>query len=172
MPAGGSGLSPWCVAILRKVVPARRSEQPYDPRQPAIWLDEKPVTPMFVPPPGPTGAGRQTGKRIRTLRHSQHLLYRGPPKRIIFSGSPRWIVQTSTRPKSDLGLPVCHKRSTWLCNLGSHRQEILATVFGEELAVEVWNRFAVPYIPRTAVVCRRFRAARLSSGIMRVAQMW
>ena len=63
----------WCVAELNEEYIAKMEdvlatyEQPYDPQEPVVCLDEKPVTLHADVRPasaGPAGSGSETGQRI------------------------------------------------------------------------------------------------------------
>ena len=80
----------WVVADLDDDYIARMEdvlevyERPYDPQQPVICLDEKPVTlhadvrPTTPAAPGPGGAA---GQRVQAVRHGERLLRRGTESR-------------------------------------------------------------------------------------------
>ena len=79
------GKKMWVVADLDEEYVAKMEdvlevyERPYDPEEPVVCLDEKPVTlhaDVRPASPASTRAGSATGQRIRAVRHSQCFLRR------------------------------------------------------------------------------------------------
>ena len=128
-------------------------ERPYDPQQPVVCQDEKPVTlqadvrlPRQQCRGGKRGgitntsvAGRPMffapwSQRLDAISPSQHRIVQG-------SSSLRW------RLRWRLAYPEAKTIHLVMDNLNIHRRKMLVDVFGAEMAAEVWDRFTVHYTP-------------------------
>jgi DDE superfamily endonuclease len=128
-------------------------EQPYDPQQPVLCLDEKPVTlHADVRPTSPAQPGREARRdneyeRCGTAnvfcavepKTGRHFTFPTPDR----SGFEFAQVVVSLA----LAYPAAQTIHLVMDNLNSHRQKSLAAVFGAEMAAEVWDRFTVHYTP-------------------------
>ncbi len=128
-------------------------EQPYDPQEPVVCLDEKPVTlHADVRPPSPAQPGREARrdneyKRCGTAnvfcavepKAGRHFTFPTPDR----SGFE--FAQVVVRLA--LAYPAAKTIHLVMDNLSSHRRKPLADVFGVQMANEVWNRFTVHYTP-------------------------
>jgi hypothetical protein len=128
-------------------------EQPYDPQQPVICLDEKPVTlHADVRPNSPAQPGREARRdneyeRCGTAnmfcavepKAGRHFTFATPDR----SGFEFAKVVVSLA----LAYPAARTIHLVMDNLNIHRQKSLTAVFGAEMASEVWGRFSVHYTP-------------------------
>ena len=149
----------WVVADLDDNYIARMEdvlevyERPYDPQQPVVCVDEKPVTlHADVRPASPAAPGREARrdneyKRCGTAnvfcavepKAGRHFTFASPDR----SGFEFAQVAVSLA----LAYPNADTIHLVLDNLNIHRCKALADVFGEEMAAEVWDRFTVHYTP-------------------------
>jgi hypothetical protein len=128
-------------------------EQPYDPQQPVVCLDEKPVTlHADVRPTCPAQPGREARRdneyeRCGTAnifcavepKAGRHFTFATPDR----SGFE--FAQVAVRLA--LAYPAATTIHLVMDNLSSHSQRSLAAVFAAEMAAEVWDRFTVHYTP-------------------------
>jgi hypothetical protein len=128
-------------------------ERPYDPRQPVVCLDEKPVTlHADVRPTSPARPGRETRRdneygRCGTAnvfcavepKAGRHFTFATPDR----SGFEFAVAAV----RLALAYPEATTIHLIMDNLSSHTQRSLAAVFGAEMAAEVWNCFTVHYTP-------------------------
>jgi len=128
-------------------------ERPYDPDQPVVCLDEKPVTlHADVRPPSAAKPGRESRrdneyKRCGTAnvfcavepKAGRHFTFPTPDR----SGFEFAQVAVS------LALQYAEAKTIHvvLDNLNIHRRKALRDVFGPEMAAEVWDRFTIHYTP-------------------------
>jgi hypothetical protein len=128
-------------------------EQPYDPKQPVVCVDEKPVTlHADVRPPSPAQPGREA-------RHDSEYERRGTanvfcavePKagRHFTFATPDRSGFEFARVASRLALqyPAAETIHLVLDNLNIHRRKSLTDAFGADLGTEIWDRFTVHYTP-------------------------
>jgi DDE superfamily endonuclease len=129
-------------------------EQPYDPQEPVVCLDEKPVTlHADVRPTSPAQPGREARRdneyeRCGTAnvfcavepKAGRHFTFPTPDR----SGFEFAQVAVSLA----LAYPAAKTIHLVMDNLTSHRQKSLATVFGSEMGADVWARFTVHYTPK------------------------
>ena len=128
-------------------------ERPYDPQQPVVCLDEKPITlHADVRPASPAGPGREARrdneyKRCGTAnvfcavepKAGRHFTFATPDR----SGFEFAQVAVALA----LAYPDATTIHLVLDNLNIHRRKALVDVFGAEMAAEVWNRFTIHYTP-------------------------
>jgi len=128
-------------------------ERPYDPQQPVVCLDEKPITlHADVRPPSPAVPGREARrdneyKRCGTAnvfcavepKAGHHFTFATPHR----SGFEFAQVAVTLA----LAYPQAKTIHLVLDNLNIHRRKALAAVFDAEMATEVWERFTVHYTP-------------------------
>ncbi|MGC1620800.1 MAG: IS630 family transposase [Xanthobacteraceae bacterium] len=149
----------WCVAELNEDYIANMEdvletyERPYDPQQPVVCLDEKPVTlHADVRPVSPALPGREARrdneyKRCGTAnvfcavepKAGRHFTFPTPDRsgfefaRVIFQLALRY--------------PRAETIHLVMDNLNIHRRKSLTDLLGEEVGGEVWGRFTVHYTP-------------------------
>jgi hypothetical protein len=128
-------------------------EQPYDPQEPVVCLDEKPVTlHADVRSTSPARPGREARRdneyeRCGTAnvfcavepKAGRHFTFATPDR----SGFE--FAQVAVRLA--LAYPAAKTIHLVMDNLSSHSQNSLAAVLGAEMAGEVWGRFIVHYTP-------------------------
>jgi hypothetical protein len=149
----------WCVADLDEDYIAKMEdvlevyERSYDPQEPVVCLDEKPVTlHADVRPPSPAKPGREARrdneyKRCGTAnvfcavepKAGRHFTFPTPDR----SGFEFAQVAVTLA----LEYPEAKTIHLVLDNLNIHRRKALRDAFGAEMATEVWNRFTVHYTP-------------------------
>jgi transposase len=129
-------------------------EKPYDPREPVVCLDEKPVTlHAEVRPPSAAAPGREARrdseyKRCGTAnvfcavepKAGQHFTYATPDRSAVrFS---QVVVDLAIQ------YPDANTIHLVMDNLNIHRRKSLTDLLGDEVGREVWNRFTVHYTPK------------------------
>jgi DDE superfamily endonuclease len=128
-------------------------EWPYDPEEPVVCLDEKPITlHADVRPTSPAVPGREARRdneyeRCGTAnvfcavepKAGRHFTFPTPDR----SGFEFAQVVVSLA----LAYPDAKTIHLVMDNLNIHRRKALADVFGEEMATEVWDRFTIHYTP-------------------------
>jgi hypothetical protein len=149
----------WCVAELNQEYIAKMEdvletyERPYDPKQPVVCLDEKPVTlHAEVRPFSPAVPGREARRDNEYERRGtanvfcavepkagRHFTFPTPDR-----SSPEFaqvIVELALQyPETDTIHLV-------MDNLNIHHRKSLTDLLGTELGREVWDRFTVHYTP-------------------------
>jgi hypothetical protein len=149
----------WCVAELNEDYIAKMEdvletyEQPYDPKEPVVCLDEKPVTlHADVRPASPAAPGREARQDNEYERRGtanvfcavepkagRHFTYPTPDRSAVEFGQV--VLDLAKRyPEADTIHLV-------MDNLNIHRRKSLADLLGKEIGGEVWNRFTVHYTP-------------------------
>src|SRR5687768_12171044 len=146
----------WVVADLDDTYIARMEdvlevyERPYDPQQPVICLDEKPVTlhadvrPTTAAEPGREARRDNEYKRCGTANvfcavepnAGRHFTF-ATPDRSGFGFAQGAVTLAMAYPEAKTIHLV-------MDNLNNHRRKALADVFGAEMAEEGWNRFTGP----------------------------
>src|ERR1700741_3724101 len=128
-------------------------ERPYNPQQPVVCLDEKPVTlHADVRPACPVKPGREARRdneyeRCGTAnvfcavepKAGRHFTFPTPDR----SGFEFAQVAVSLA----MECPEAQTIHLVMDNLNIHRRKSLSDVFGAEMATEVWDRFTVHYTP-------------------------
>ena len=128
-------------------------ERPYDPQQPVVCLDEKPITlHADVRPGSPAAPGREARqdneyKRCGTAnvfcavepKAGRHFTFATPDR----SGFEFAQVAVTLA----LAYPDAKTIHLVMDNLNIHRRKSLMDVFGAKIAGEVWDRFTVHYTP-------------------------
>jgi hypothetical protein len=128
-------------------------ERPYDPQQPVVCLDEKPITlHADVRPSSPALPGREARRdneyeRCGTAnvfcavepKAGRHFTF-ATPDRSGFEFAQVAVTLALAYPEADTIHLV-------MDNLNIHRRKPLTDVFGAEIAAEVWDRFTVHYTP-------------------------
>jgi hypothetical protein len=125
-------------------------ERPYDPLQPVICVDEKPVTlHADVRPAVPGREARRDNEYERCgtanvfcavePKAGRHFTF-ATPDRSGFEFAQVAVTLAIAYPKAKTIHLV-------MDNLNIHRRKALSDVFGPEMAAEVWDRFTVHYTP-------------------------
>jgi transposase len=150
----------WCVADLDEDYIANMEdvlevyEWAYDPQQPVVCLDEKPITlHADVRPGSPAVPGREARqdneyKRCGTAnvfcavepKAGRHFTFPTPDR----SGFEFAQVALALA----LEYPEAETIHLVMDNLNIHHRKALSDVFGAEMATEVWDRFTVHYTPK------------------------
>jgi len=165
----------WCVAELNDEYIAKMEdvletyEKPYDPAEPVVCLDEKPVTlHADVRPASAAEPGREA-------RRDNEYERRGTAN--VFCAVEPKAGRHFTFPTLDrsgfefaqvavtlaLAYPEAKTIHLVMDNLNIHRRKALVDAFGAEMAAEVWGRFAVHYTPPTEVGSIRRKSKSVSS---------
>jgi hypothetical protein len=128
-------------------------EQPYNPQQPVVCLDEKPITlHADVRPASPAAPGREARRDNEYERcGTANVFCAVEPKagrHFTFPTSNRSGFEFA-RVAVELALAYPEAKTIHLVmdNLNIHRRKALADVFGAEMAAQVWDRFTVHYTP-------------------------
>jgi len=128
-------------------------ERPYDPQQPVICLDEKPITlHADLRPASPAAPGREARRDNEYERRGtanvfcavepkagRHFTFATPDR----SGFEFAQVAVTLA----MAYPQAKTIHLVMDNLNIHRRKSLVDVFGAEMATEVWDRFTVHYTP-------------------------
>ena len=150
----------WCVADLDDEYIAKMEdvlevyERPYDPQQPVVCVDEKPITlHADVRPASPAVPGREARRdneyeRCGTAnvfcavepKAGRHFTFPTPDR----SGFEFAQVVVALA----LEYPDAQTIHLVMDNLNIHSRKSLSDVFGAEMATEVWDRFTVHYTPK------------------------
>jgi DDE superfamily endonuclease len=149
----------WCVAELNKDYIAKMEdvletyEQPYDPKQPVVCLDEKPVTlHADVRPASPAAPGREARRDNEYERRgTANVFCAVEPKagRHFTFPTPDRSAFAFARVAFQLAIHYSEAETIHLVmdNLNIHRRKSLTDVFGAEVGGEIWDRFTVHYTP-------------------------
>jgi hypothetical protein len=149
----------WCVAELNEDYIAKMEdvletyEQPYDPKQPVVCLDEKPVTlhadvrPATAAVPGREARRDNEYERRGTAnvfcavepRAGRHFTF-PTPDRSAFEFA-RVVFQLASQ------YPEAETIHLVVDNLNIYRRKSLTDVFGAKIGGEIWDRFSVHYTP-------------------------
>jgi hypothetical protein len=128
-------------------------EQPYNPKEPVVCLDEKPVTlHADVRPASPAEPGREA-------RHDSEYERRGTAN-VFCAVEPKagrhFTFATPDRSGFEFAQVVCELALQYpeadtihlvMDNLNIHRRKSLTVAFGVETGSEIWDRFTVHYTP-------------------------
>jgi hypothetical protein len=149
----------WCVADLDEEYIAKMEgvlevyERPYDPEQPVVCVDEKPVTMHAdVRPTSAAVPGREARRDNEYERcGTANVFCAVEPKagrHFTFPTPGRSGIEFA-RVAVTLALEYPNAKTIHLVmdNLNIHRRKALSDVFGPEMADEVWGRFTVHYTP-------------------------
>ena len=147
----------WCVADLNDDYIAKMEdvlevyEKPYDPEQPVICLDEKPVTlHADVRPASPAVPGREARRDNEYERRgTANVFCAVEPKagRHFTFPTPDRSGFEFAQVAVTLAMQYPDAKTIHLVmdNLNIHHRKSLSDVFGVEMAAEVWDRFTVHY---------------------------
>jgi len=128
-------------------------ERPYDPQEPVVCLDEKPITlHADLRPASPAAPGREARRDNEYERRgTANVFCAVEPKggRHFTFPTPDRSGFEFARVAVELALAYPEARTIHLVmdNLNIHRQKALADVFGAEMTAQVWDRFTVHYTP-------------------------
>jgi transposase len=149
----------WCVADLNEDYIARMEdvletyEQPYDPQQPVVCLDEKPVTlHADVRPASPAVPGREARRDNEYERRgTANVFCAVEPK-----AGRHFTFPTPDRSAFQFAQVALHLAMQYpeaeaihlvMDNLNIHRRKSLTDLYGAEVGSEIWDRFSVHYTP-------------------------
>jgi hypothetical protein len=129
-------------------------EQPYDPEEPVVCLDEKPVTlHADVRPPSAVIPGREARQDSEYERCGTANVFCAVEPRagrhFTFATRDRSAVEFA-QVTAELALQYSDATTIHLVmdNLNIHRQKSLTDLYGAELGTEIWKRFTVHYTPK------------------------
>ena len=149
----------WCVPELNDEYIEKMEdvlgtyEQPYDPAEPVVCLDEKPITlHAEVRPPSAAVPGREARRDSEYERcGTANVFCAVEPKagrHFTFATPDRSAVQFA-QVVFELAMqyPDADTIHLVMDNLNIHRRKSLTDLLGAEVGREVWNRFTVHYTP-------------------------
>jgi DDE superfamily endonuclease len=128
-------------------------EKPYDPAEPVVCLDEKPVTlHADVRPPSPAQPGREARRDNEYERcGTANVFCAVEPKagRHFTFPTPDRSGFEFARVAAELVFQYPTARTIHLVmdNLSSHSRKSLTDLYGVELGGDIWDRFTVHYTP-------------------------
>ena len=128
-------------------------ERPYDPEQPVVCLDEKPVTlHADVRPASPALPGREARQDNEYERRgTANVFCAVEPKagrHFTFATPDRSGFEfAQVAAEVALQYPDATTIHLVLDNLNIHREKSLKDAYGAELGAEIWSRFTVHYTP-------------------------
>jgi hypothetical protein len=149
----------WCVAEVNEDYIAKMEdvlevyERPYDPQEPVVCLDEKPVTlHADVRPASPAKLGREARQDNEYERRGTANIFAAvEPKagRHFTFATPDRSGFEFAKVAFELALRYPAARTIHLVmdNLNIHRRKSLTDLLGHEIGSEVWDRFTVHYTP-------------------------
>ena len=128
-------------------------EQPYDPQQPVLCLDEKPVTlhadvrPAFPAEPGREARRDSEYERCGTAnvfcavepKAGRHFTFPTPDRSAFEFAHVAFHLAIQYPEVETIHLVID--------NLNIHRRKSLTDIFGAEVGGEIWDRFTVHYTP-------------------------
>jgi hypothetical protein len=149
----------WCVPEIGEEYIASMEdvletyERPYDPKEPVVCLDEKPITlHADVRPSSPAAPGREARQDSEYERRgTANVFCAVEPKagrHFTFVTPDRSAIQFA-QVAFELALQYQQAETIHLIvdNLNIHRRKSLTDLLGEDLGGEVWDRFTVHYTP-------------------------
>ena len=149
----------WCVPELNEDYISKMEdvleayERPYDPAEPVVCLDEKPVTlHADVRPASPAVPGREARQDSEYKRcGTANVFCAVEPKagRHFTFATPNRSGFEFARVAAELAFQYPEARTIHLVldNLNIHRRKSLTDLYGEEFGSEIWNRFTVHHTP-------------------------
>ena len=149
----------WCVAELTEDYIAKMEdvletyEQPYDPQQPVVCLDEKPVTLHADVRPGSAAApgreARQDNEYERCGTANVFCAVEPKAGRHFTFPTPDRSGFEFARVAFQLAMQYSEAETIHLVmdNLNIHRRKSLTDAFGQEVGGEIWDRFTVHHTP-------------------------
>ena len=150
----------WCVAELNEEYISKMEdvlktyEKPYDPAEPVICLDEKPVTlHADVRPASPAKPGREARRDNEYERRgTANVFCAVEPK-----AGRHFTFATPDRSAFEFARVACHLAMQYrhadtvhlvLDNLNIHCLKSLTDAFGMQMGCEVWERFTIHFTPK------------------------
>jgi transposase len=150
----------WCVAELDDEYIAKMEdvleilEKPYNPAEPVVCLDEKPVTLHGdVRSPSPAKPGREARQDSEYERRgTANVFCAVEPKT-----GHHFTFATSSRSGFEFAQVVAELAFQYpdadtihliMDNLSSHSRKSLTDLYGEDVGGEIWDRFTIHYTPR------------------------
>jgi hypothetical protein len=149
----------WCVAELNEDYISKMEdvletyERPYDPEQPVVCLDEKPVTlhadVRHSSPAMPGREARQDNEYKRCGTANVFCAVEPKAGRHFTFATPDRSGPEFAQVVAELALHYPNARTIHLVldNLNIHRRKSLTDLYGVELGGEIWNQFTVHYTP-------------------------
>ena len=149
----------WCVADLTEDYVTKmedvlkRYEGPYNPKEPVVCVDEKPVTlHADVRPPSPARPGREARRDSEYERCGTATVFCAvEPKagRHFTYPTPDRSGFEFAQVAFDLAMQYGEAKTIHLVmdNLSIHRRKMLTDTFGDQVGGEIWDRFTVHYTP-------------------------
>jgi hypothetical protein len=149
----------WCVAELNEDYIAKMEdvletyERPYDPHEPVVCLDEKPVTlHADIRPASPAKPGREARQDNEYERRgTANIFCAVEPKagRHFTFATPDRSGAEFAKAAFELALKYPAARTIHLImdNLNIHRRKSLTDLLGQQMGTEVWDCFTVHYTP-------------------------
>jgi hypothetical protein len=150
----------WCVPELNEEYVSKMEdvletyERPYDPKQPVVCLDEKPVTlHADVRSASPAIPGREARRDSEYERRGTANVFCAiEPK-----AGRHFTFPTPDRSGFEFAQVICKLALQYpeadtihlvMDNLNIHRRKSLTGAFGADIGSEIWKRFTVHYTPR------------------------
>jgi hypothetical protein len=150
----------WCVAELDDEYIAKMEdvletlEKPYDPNEPVVCLDEKPITlHADVRSPSPAQPGREARQDSEYERRgTANVFCAVEPK-----AGRHFTFATPTRSGFEFAQVVAELAFQYpdadtihliMDNLSTHSRKSLTDLYGEDVGGEIWDRFTIHYTPR------------------------
>lgn len=128
-------------------------EQPYDPQQPVVCLDEKPVAlHADVRPPSPSVPGREARRDNEYKRRGTANVFCAVEPQ----AGRHFTFPTPNRSAFEFAQVACRLAMQYpaadtihlvMDNLNIHRRKSLTDAFGVETGSEIWDRFTIHYTP-------------------------
>ena len=150
----------WCIAELDDEYIAKMEdvletyEKPYNPDEPVVCLDEKPVTlHADLRPPSPAKSGREARRDNEYERRgTANVFCAVEPKagRHFTFPTPDRSGFEFAQVAAELALQYPDTKTIHLVmdNLSSHTRKSLADVYGAEFGGQIWDCFTVHYTPK------------------------
>jgi len=149
----------WCVAELDDEYITQMEdvlevyEKPYDPAEPVVCRDEKPVTlHADVRPPSPAQPGREARRDNEYERcGTANVFCAVEPK-----AGQHFTFPTPDRSGFQFAQVIAHLAFPYpdantihlvMDNLSSHSRKSLTDLYGAEVGGEIWDRFTIHYTP-------------------------
>ena len=150
----------WCVAELNDEDITRMEdvletyEKPYDPAEPVVCLDEKPVTlHADVRPASAAKRGREARRDNGYERRGTANVFcavEPKPGRHFTFPTPNRSAFEFARVAGELAMQYREAKTIHLVidNLNIHRRKSLIDAFGIQVGTEIWERFTIYYTPK------------------------
>ena len=149
----------WCVAELNEDYIAKMEdvletyEKPYDPKEPVVCLDEKPVTLHADVRPASSAAPGREARRDNEYerRGTANVFCAVEPKagrHFTFPTPDRSAFEFAQIPfHLAMQYPEAETIHLVMDNLNIHHRKSLTDLFGKEIGGEIWDRFTIHYTP-------------------------